>query len=156
MLLIWFVQFFISCILYFIRFCTLLHISFITNCLISCSNCMLISFSSFLLYFHVLILPVNYYLFHLFISFLVADAQLYKRLCLSVHPSIHPSYHPSIYWSIDPWALVEKWKNNRFRCLLCNSVGGVDRGWPLLRPCPPVRNDTVTPRRLLIFSCCQC
>ena len=47
-------------------------------------------------------------------SFLVADTQLYKRLCPSVRQSIRPSVHQS--------ARVEKWGNAH------------------IRPCPPVRN----------------
>ena len=73
--------------------------------------------------------------------FLVADTQLYKRLCPSVHPSVRPSVGND---------RVEKWKNKRFGYFLCMFVCGVGVGvWIGVGcPCPPVRNDMVTPRHL--------
>ena len=53
--------------------------------------------------------------------FLVADTQLYKRLC--------PSVGPFVGLSIGVWTLVEKWEKEHFRCFLCR---GVDGGWTLL------------------------
>ena len=43
-------------------------------------------------------------------SFLVADTQLYKRLC--------PSVCPSVCWSIGPSAQIEKWENKRSKTFL--------------------------------------
>ena len=42
--------------------------------------------------------------------FLVADTQLYKRLC--------PSVGRSVRRSVGPWTRVEKWGNERFRTFL--------------------------------------
>ena len=60
-------------------------------------------------------------------GFLVADTQLYERLC--------PSVGPLIRWSVGGH-LVEKWENEHFRyfvCEVCLCVkdGGwsVDGGW---------------------------
>ena len=79
-------------------------------------------------------------------DFLVADTQLYKRLCPSVGLSVGPSFRPS--------ARVEKWENKRFRSFLCMCLcwkaGWVGR-WVSMGvgcPCPPLRNDIVTPRHL--------
>ena len=47
-------------------------------------------------------------------EFLVADTQLYKRLCPSIRPSVRPL--------VRPWTRVKEWENAHFR------------------PCPPVRN----------------
>jgi len=73
--------------------------------------------------------------------FLVADTQLYKRLCPSVRPSIGSGHR------------VEKWGNERFRYFLCmfECWGWVGVWMGVGCPCPPVRNDIVTPRHL--FSC---
>ena len=100
------------------------------------------------------------------LHFLVADTQLYKRLC----PSVRPSVGPSVRWSVRN-DRVEKWKNERFGCFLCMFVCGVGvRVWIWVGcPCPPVRNDIVTPRHLfrsstdltcsmqtLHLNCCCC
>ena len=74
---------------------------------------------------------------------------LYNLLCPSVRRSIRRSVGPS--------ARVEKWENEHFRSFLCmcgcGKGGWVGRGvWMGVgRPCPPVRNDIVTPRHL--FFC---
>ena len=76
---------------------------------------------------------------HIFLAtFLVADTQFYKRLC------------PSVRWSVRSGDRVEKWKNERFGYFLCMFVYGVGFGvWIGVGcPCPPVRNDIVTPRHL--------
>ena len=69
--------------------------------------------------------------------FLVADTQLYKRLC------------PSVGWSVE---VIESKSGKmsvlelfRYVCVW-SGVRGVDG---VGRPCPPVRNDTATPRHLL-------
>ena len=85
-------------------------------------------------------------------AFLVADTQLYKRLC----PSVHPSVRPSVRWSVRHGDRVEQWKNERFGYILCMFVcgGGVDGVGVRMGvrcPCPPVRNDIVTPRHLFWF-----
>ena len=81
--------------------------------------------------------------------FLIADPHLYKRLCPSVSPSVGPS--------VGRGDRVEKWKNERFGYFLCMFVCGGGVGWGVdgvgVRmgvgcPCPPVRNDIVTPRHL--------
>ena len=73
--------------------------------------------------------------------FLVADTQLYKRLC--------PSVSPSVRWSIrqhesksGKMSVFE----NFLRMFECEWGIGVWMG--VGRPCPPIRNDIVTPRRL--------
>ena len=60
-------------------------------------------------------------LFLFLFSFLVADTQLYKRLC--------PSVRWSVGWSVRH-ARVEKWENAHFRP--CPSVRN---WWPCIRPC---------------------
>jgi len=75
--------------------------------------------------------------------FLVADTQLYKRLC------------PSVRWSVGPSVgndRVEKLKNKRFTYFLCVFVCvlGVGVWMGVGRPCPPVRSDIVTPRHLFL------
>ena len=55
-------------------------------------------------------------------SFLVADTQLYKRLCPSVGPSVSPSVRNH---------RVKKWENAHFRP--CPPVR--DWYWPCIRPC---------------------
>ena len=66
-------------------------------------------------------------------SFLIADTQLYKRLCPSVHPSVRWSVRPSVRWSVGPLVRhgdrVEKWKNERFGYFLCMFVCGGGVGW---------------------------
>ena len=56
---------------------------------------------------------------------------------------------------------VEKWKNEHFGYFLCMFVcgGGVGRGMDgagvqmgVGYPCPPVRNDIVTPRHLFFYA----
>ena len=68
---------------------------------------------------------------------LVADMQLYKRHCPSIGPSVRRCQR------------VKKWENERFGRFLCMGVGhGVRMG--VGRPCPPVRNDIVTPYHLFL------
>ena len=76
--------------------------------------------------------------------FLVVDTQLYKRLCPSVGPSVGPLVRG--HW-------VEKWENKHFWYFLCLLVCWRWVGvWLGVRcPCPPVRNDIVTPRHLFFF-----
>ena len=75
--------------------------------------------------------------------FLVADTQLYKRLCPSVRWSVGPSVRPSVRPSIRHGDRVEKWKNERFGYFLCMFVcgggggWGVDGGWMPLPTRPP-------------------
>ena len=56
-------------------------------------------------------------------SFLVADTQLYKRLCLSIRPSICQSVHPSVCPSVHPLVShgdqVKKQENKHFRYFVC-------------------------------------
>ena len=54
-------------------------------------------------------------------SFLVADTQLYKRLCPSVGPSVSPSVRNH---------RVKKWENAHFR-----PCPPVRNWWPCIRPC---------------------
>ena len=64
--------------------------------------------------------------------FLVADTQLYKRLC----PSVGPSVGSLVRWSVRHGDRVEKWENERFR--VCLSVGsGLGCGWGLDAPAHP-------------------
>ena len=86
--------------------------------------------------------------------FFVADTQLYRRLCPSVRPSVHRSVGPSVR----PSAWVEKCENECFRTLMCMFLCW-EGGWVGCRvwmrvgcPCPPVRNNIVTPCRLLLIS----
>ena len=71
--------------------------------------------------------------------FLVADMQLYKRLCQSVGLSVGLSG-------------VIKFKSGKTSIFdtfcLCLIVGGVKVWMGVGCPCPPVRNDIVTPRHL--------
>ena len=74
--------------------------------------------------------------------FLVAGTQLYKRLCPSVHPCVRPSVCHG-----------DRVENERFRYILC-----IFECWRwvwvktgLGCPCPPVRNDIVTPRNLFVW-----
>ena len=73
--------------------------------------------------------------------FLVADTQLYKRLC------------PSVRWSV-PENESKSGKNERFRSFLGTCLcwkGGWMGCWVWMGfgcPCPPARNDLVTPRHL--------
>ena len=72
-------------------------------------------------------------------AFLVADMQIYKRLCPLVRLSVGNDR-------------VKKWKNKLFGYFLCMFGCGRERigVWMGVgRPCPPVRNDIVTPRHLL-------
>ena len=79
-------------------------------------------------------------IFHLDIFFLT---QLYKRLCPSVGPSVGPSVRHG-----------DRVENERFRCFMCKFECwrwvGVWMGVGC--PCPPVRNDIVTPCHLFIVS----
>ena len=78
----------------------------------------------------------------LFFSFLVADTQLYKTI---VRPSVRPSVRHG--------HRVEKWENERFRFFLCmfECEGWVGVWIGVGCPCPPVRNDIVTPCHLFFF-----
>jgi len=82
--------------------------------------------------------------------FLVADTQLYKRLC----PLVRWSVGPLVRWSVGPCQRVEKWENERFRSFLCMCLCWKGRWmgrWVWMGVgcrCPPVRNDIVTPRHL--------
>ena len=62
------------------------------------------------------------------VKFLVADTQLYKRLC--------PSVRPLVRRAAGPLTRVEKWKNERFEAFcVCVCVGkGVGCGWGLAAP----------------------
>ena len=75
-----------------------------------------------------------------FLAFLVADTQLYKRLC--------PPVRPLVSLLVRHGHRVEKWGNERFRYFLCMFECGWWFGvWMGVGcPCPPVRNDIVTPR----------
>ena len=82
--------------------------------------------------------------FKILFLFLVADMQLYKRLCLLVSQSVGLSVCSD---------RIEKWKNKCFRhCLsflMCVGVGvRVWMGFICL--CPPVRIDMLTLRHLLL------
>ena len=94
-------------------------------------------------------------MFVFFFRFLVADTQLYKRLC------------PSVRWSVGPSITLElKTRKTRIYdtavvivCVwVCECVAGVVGGGVGVRlgvgcPCPPVRNDIVTPRHLFKVAC---
>ena len=82
--------------------------------------------------------------------FLVADTQLYKRLCPSVGPSVRWSVRPLVRPSVRWWARVEKWENERFR-YSCECWGGCWVWMGVGCPCPPVRNDIGTPRHLFYY-----
>ena len=56
------------------------------------------------------LLNVVFY-FYMLSLFLVADTQLYKRLCPSVVRRL-------VGWSVGPWTRVKKWENKRFRTFL--------------------------------------
>ena len=64
-------------------------------------------------------------------GFLVADTQLYKRLCPSVRPSVGPSVRPSV--------MVIELKTSVFDTFfVCLSVGGgLGCGWGLDAPAHP-------------------
>ena len=89
--------------------------------------------------------------------FLVADTQLYKRLCPSVGPSIGPSVRPSVR----PLVRQHESKSGKASVLeafrVCLSWKGSWVGpWVWMGvgcPCPPVRNDIVTPRHLFTPFC---
>ena len=77
------------------------------------------------------------------VLFLVADTQLYKRLCPSVGPSVRRSVRPSVR--------EHESKNGKTSVLdtSCVCLSVVCWGWVGVGgPCPPVRNDIVTPRHL--------
>ena len=77
---------------------------------------------------------------------------IFSRVHATLHPalSVRPSVGPSVRWSVRG-DRVEKWENERFRYFLyvfvCGAEFGVWIGYGC--PCPPVRNDIVTPRHLL-------
>ena len=75
------------------------------------------------------------------ILFLVADTQLYRRLCPSVGPLVRHGHR------------IKKWRNERFRYFLCiliyGGLGkGVDRGWMTL----PTRTQRYCDPASLVFS----
>ena len=73
--------------------------------------------------------------------FLIADTQLYERL-------VRPSVGLSIRWSMVTKSKSGKTSVNTFYVYLC--VNGGVRVWMRVEyPCPPVRNDIVTPHHLL-------
>ena len=63
-------------------------------------------------------------------SFLVADTQLYKRLCPSVRPLVRPLVRGD---------RVKKWENEHFRYFSCRFEcgGGFGCGWGLDTPAHP-------------------
>jgi len=67
-----------------------------------------------------------------FLAFLVAETQLYKRLRLSVRPLVSPLVRHGHQ--------VEKWGNERFRYCLCmfECWGWVGMWMGAGCPCPPV------------------
>ena len=67
--------------------------------------------------------------------FLVADTQLYKRLC----PSVRWSVGRSVGWSVRH-ARVEKWENAHFR-----PCPPVRNWWPCIRPCCFLFDITLLP-----------
>ena len=69
---------------------------------------------------------------------LVADTQLYKRLCLSVGPSVGPSVRRSVRPSVRN-ARVEKWKTSVLDAFfgMCVGGGGMGCGWGLDAPAHP-------------------
>ena len=75
---------------------------------------------------------------------LIVDTQLYKRLCSSVSSSVRRSVRGH---------RVEKWKNKRYRDFLWLSEcwGWVGVWMGVGCPCPPVRNNIVTPRHLFFL-----
>ena len=62
-------------------------------------------------------------------AFLVADTQLYKRLCPSVRWLVGRSVGWLVSWLVRH-AQVEKWENAHFR-----SCPPVRNWWPCIRPC---------------------
>ena len=73
--------------------------------------------------------------------------------------SIRGFVRPLVRPSVRRGDRVEKWKNERFGYFLCKFVCGGGVGWGVdgvgVRmgvecPCPPVRNDIVTPRHLFL------
>ena len=81
--------------------------------------------------------------------FLVADTQFYKRLC----PLVRRSVRPSIVRGSSCRKVKKKTSGLDTFCV-CLCVCGTEVGvWMVVGcPCPPVRNDIVTPRHLLIFN----
>ena len=66
----------------------------------------------------------------LFCLFLVADTQLYKRLCPSIGPSVGPSVGLSVGPSVGPSVMIElkSGKNERFGYFFGMLVYGVGIG----------------------------
>ena len=92
------------------------------------------------------------------VQFLVADTELYKKLCPHVHPSINLSVHLSVRSSICSSMCTSQkvGKMSVLESCVCVCVGRglggalvVDGGW-LPLPCPPFNNNIVTPRHLFI------
>ena len=71
----------------------------------------------------------------IFGSFLFADMQLYKRLCLLVHRSVGPL----VCWSVE---VIESKSGKKsvldvfWVCVLVGGAWGVDGGWMPLPTCP--------------------
>ena len=94
------------------------------------------------------------------LQFLVADTRLYKRLC----PSVRPSVRRSVGWLVRN-ARVENARNAHFTMLqlslnVCGCMLVCGKGvWARLGvgcPCPPVRNDIVTPASLVFELLVTC
>ena len=75
--------------------------------------------------------------------FLVADTQLYERLCPSPRLSIHQSIGLLVHWSVRPSVMIES-KSGKTSvldpfcvCLCGRGMGlGLEGGWRLLPTCP--------------------
>ena len=101
--------------------------------------------NSFCFHYLFILYPFSkfYYFFFIILLFLVADTQLYKRLCPSIHLLVRLLVRND---------QVEKWKNERYRYFLCKFKCGVGVGvWMGVGyPCPLIRNDIVNPHHLLL------
>ena len=75
------------------------------------------------------------------------SSHLYMRLCPSVCPLVRPSIGPLVRWSV-----THESKSGKTSVLdiflVCVLVGGHGVWMGVGCPCPPVRNDVVTPRHL--------
>ena len=89
------------------------------------------------------------------ISFLVADTQLYMRLCPSIGPLVRPLVGPLVHDD-----RVEKSENAHLWCCSYDILAVCVRmsmGWKrvwvgVLCPCQPVQNNIATPRHLLFLK----
>ena len=73
---------------------------------------------------------------HYIASFLVADTQLYKRLCPSVRPLVRWSVGPSVRRRSSSWK-VWKWAFSIFFFVCLSVGGGFGCGWGLDAPAHP-------------------